>query len=106
MIDLNTEQLVPIGRVPQLLPARPNGRKIHVSAIYRWVQRGARGRRLEAIQIGGTTYTSREALQRFASCQGEEPTVLPVTSAGRRRQIEAANRRVAEILNRARPEDN
>ena len=106
MIDLHTEQLVPIGQVPSLLPSRPNGRRIHISAIYRWVQRGARGRRLEAIQIGGTTYTSREALQRFAISRDAQPVMLPVTTARRHRQIEAANNRIAEILKGSRPEDN
>jgi Protein of unknown function (DUF1580) len=106
MINLQNEQLVPIGQVPGLLPSRPNGRRIHISAIYRWVQRGARGRRLEAIQVGGTTYTSREALQRFAACRGEESTIFPVTSARRQRQIEAATQRVAEILRGSRPKDN
>ena len=106
MIDLNNEDLVPIGQVPALLPSRPNGRRLHISAVYRWVQRGARGRRLEALQIGGTTYTSREALQRFAADRGSQPVTMPVTSARRQRQIEAANRRIAEILKHSRPEDN
>ena len=65
MIDLQSEALVPLRDVPDLLPSR-QGRKLHVSTAYRWAQRGVGGRRLETVQIGGQTYTSREALDRFA----------------------------------------
>lgn len=65
MIDLAHETLVPIRDVPRLLPCRPNGKHLHISAVYRWIQRGVRGVTLESICMGGTTLTSREALQRF-----------------------------------------
>jgi hypothetical protein len=66
MINLMQEHLVPMRDVPKLLPARANGRPLHLSACYRWIEKGVRGTRLESIRVGGTTYTSREALQRFA----------------------------------------
>jgi hypothetical protein len=98
VIDIKSEQLVSLREVPKLLPARGNGRRIHVSAIYRWVQRGVRGTRLEVIRVGGTTYTSREALQRFAS-----PTA-PFSQAGtdmassRQKQIDRAVEQLDELL--------
>lgn len=64
MIDIHEETLVAIPEVPRLLPRR-NGRTIHRSAIYRWILRGCRGVVLESIKVGGLTYTSLEALQRF-----------------------------------------
>ena len=100
MIDLREETLVPLREVPRLLPPRASGRRIHISAVYRWAQRGVRGIRLETARVGGTTYTSREALQRFADagrCADSAP-VPPVTPSHRRRQIEAASRRVQAIL--------
>ena len=66
MIDVTGENLIPIRDVPGLLPPRPTGRRVHLSVVYRWIGRGIRGVRLEAIRIGGTTYTSAEALQAFA----------------------------------------
>ena len=98
MIDLATEQLVPLQEVPRLLPPRPSGKRVHVSAVYRWAQRGVGGTRLEAVRVGGTTYTSREALQRFARTppDGVPPPHTP--DPGRQRQIQDAARRVQGLL--------
>lgn len=43
MIEINQEKLIPLSEVPKRLPPRPSGRRVHVSAVYRWVQRGVRG---------------------------------------------------------------
>jgi len=45
--------------------------------------------KLETIKIGGTTYTSTQALQRFANIltRGFVPT--PVTNVNRNRQVQA-----------------
>jgi hypothetical protein len=101
MIDISTEHLIPIRDVPHHLPPRPTGRRVHVSAVYRWILRGVRGVRLETIRIGGTSYTSAEALQRFAdglnASSSNELTARPTTST-RRKQIERAEREVQAIL--------
>ena len=101
MIDLSTEELIPISSVSKLLLFRPTGKRVHVSAVYRWIQRGVHGVRLEAIRIGGTTYTSMEALQRFAdrrSPENREAPAVPATTATRRKQIEQAEQQVRELL--------
>lgn len=102
MIDLSTEHLIPIRNVPHRLPPRPTGRRVHISAVYRWIQRGVRGVQLETIRIGGTSYTSIEALQRFADRQSQPAATEPVTPTAvvrrRQREIEAAARQVEEIL--------
>jgi hypothetical protein len=41
------------------------GKKIHVSTLHRWADRGVRGRKLESIFIGGRRFTSLEAIERF-----------------------------------------
>ena len=61
MIDLQTEQIVPIGQVPKHLPHRPN-----LSTIYRWIGAGS----LETVKLGGRVFTSLEALDRFAEHRG------------------------------------
>ena len=99
MIDIEHEHLVALHDVPKLLPARSNGKFIHISAVYRWVQRGVRGIHLEIVRVGGTSYTSREALQRFATPPNTTGIQQPVqVTASRQKQIEAANRRVEEFL--------
>ena len=98
MIEIENEQLISLREVPKLLPARGNGKRIHISAVYRWAQRGVRGTRLEVIRVGGTTYTSREALQRFASPPDApfEPTTP--NSPARQQQIDRALHRLDEFL--------
>lgn len=91
------ERLLTLDEAARLRPAGRSGRPAHVSTIYRWVARGIRGVRLEAIRIGGRLYTSMEALQQFAErltlgC-GDAATSPPVaSSAARRRSAERAER--------------
>lgn len=66
MIPIQSENLIAIRDVPKHLPARPNAKRVHISACYRWISNGVRGVVLESWTIGGTTYTSLEALQRFS----------------------------------------
>jgi hypothetical protein len=102
MIDITQETLIPLREAPRRLPPRPNGKRMHISACYRWISRGVRGVRLEAIRIGGSTYTSLEALQRFADHLGAPgaPLTLPASSPPRTRQkqIDQASKRLREAL--------
>lgn len=59
-LSLREETLIPFQRAPALLPKRP-----HIATLHRWRVRGVRGVVLETCLIGGTRYTSHEALQRF-----------------------------------------
>ncbi len=99
MIDSTCETLIALADVPAHLPNRRGGRRPHVSCIYRWVQRGCRGIKLEAIQIGGTCCTSLEALQRFferltAARNGEPASAR--TAKQRHAAIESANQELAK----------
>ena len=49
-------------------PGRPT-----VRTVWRWSSRGVRGVRLQTLKVGGRTYTSREALQRFLVELNEQP---------------------------------
>lgn len=106
MIDLQHEQLVPIRMVPKLLPRHPNGKRLHISAVYRWMERGRKGVHLEWIKIGGRRYTSREALQRFseACTEAEQGSRLEpngrMTTRQRKREAEKARKAVERILGR------
>jgi hypothetical protein len=91
MIDIESEKLVSFSDARKLIPG---GRRVDLSQIYRWAQRGLRGLKLEWAQIGGRRYTSREALGRFfarlTQAAGGEATVAPIKV--RANQIEKAER--------------
>lgn len=100
MIDLASESLIPLRDVPRHLPPRPNGKRLHISAVYRWARRGVRGIILETIRMGGSTYTSREALQRFGDGAGGTPDAagkIP-TPRAREREINRATEQVRDLL--------
>ncbi len=102
MIDIIEEKMIALRDVPRHLPARPNGKRIHVSAIYRWSFRGLRGVVLDTVRVGGTQYTSEEALQRFAEALSaarlNPAPPVPVPTRKRQRQVERAEREVAAVL--------
>lgn len=64
MIQASIETLIPVNQVPAHLE-KLTGKRPHVVSIYRWIQRGVSGVRLEAISIGGGRYSSEQALDRF-----------------------------------------
>ena len=63
MIDVTSESLLLPTEVTKILPKQKG--KTNVSTVYRWMQCGLRGVRLEYVCIGGTRFTSKEALNRF-----------------------------------------
>lgn len=64
MITTQTENLIPFNQVPQHLEKK-FGHKVHIASIYRWVNRGLGGVRLETIKVGSKRFTSVEALDRL-----------------------------------------
>ncbi len=100
MIDLERETLIPLRDVPKRLPPRTNDRRLHISAVYRWATRGVRGVVLETIRIGGTTFTSVQALQRFAEAQSRDSSSTPAgpSTQARQRAIASASERVRREL--------
>lgn len=58
------EKLLPLSEVAKYVPRR-NGKKVHISTLYRWSTTGCRGVLLETIQVGATRVSSREAVIRF-----------------------------------------
>ena len=63
-MELGEETIIPLTEAPEYLPRR-RGKKIHISTLFRWAQKGTGGKQLETIKVGGTRCTSLEALQRF-----------------------------------------
>ena len=65
MIDITSEELIPFRELPDYLPKQPSGKKLHLSACYRWKKQGVQGVRLETVFIAGCSYSSKQALNRF-----------------------------------------
>jgi len=102
-IDVSAESVVTLTGACKILPPRRQGRRPNVATLYRWTNEGVRGVRLEYVMVGNTRCTSHEALQRFfdrltEQAEADRPTA-PARSAlppSRQRQIEAAERRLAD----------
>jgi hypothetical protein len=87
MISISAKTLIPLREVPEYLPRR-KGKRIAYSTIFRWCQRGIRGKRLETCRIGGMRFTSREAIDRFVADSHCDP--YPTRGDRRQRAIAAA----------------
>jgi hypothetical protein len=100
MIDLKTERPIPLAEAARLVPAARKGKRCHESTIFRWIVRGVKGVKLEALRLGGRWVTSREALQRFAErlTPDLETAQRPVPRSPARRH--RASERAAKELER------
>ena len=87
MIDFATEEPIPITLAPSHIPGRPA-----LSTIWRWLQVGVRGRKLESGMIGGRRWTSRQAIQRFLASDDAQEQPVSVSLSQRRKQSTAASK--------------
>lgn len=92
MIDPATEELIPFQQAGRRIPGNPS-----VCALHRWRQCGVRGAKLETLLVGGTRFTSTEAISRFIVAQNASDSPAPaITAKQRRTQAESANRVLEE----------
>ena len=92
MIDASTESLIRFQQAGSKIPSRPS-----ICALHRWRLNGARGVKLETLLVGGTRFTSVEAIARFITEQNrDEPPTPELTAKQRRTQAESANRVLQE----------
>lgn len=64
MIQVSNEELIKLSFAPAYIEEL-SGNRVHVATLYRWRSKGIAGVRLETIDIGGSPFTSKEALSRF-----------------------------------------
>ena len=92
MIDPATETLIRFQEAGRRIPGNPS-----VCALHRWRLSGVRGAKLETLLVGGTRFTSVEAISRFIAAQNRDEQPAPaITAKQRRTQAEAANRVLQE----------
>ncbi len=85
-IDLNQEQPITLSQVPIHVPRR-GGKKVHSSTVYRWATKGARGRMLESVLVGGIRYTTIEAVRRFLSANSQ---IVSMARSGSQNELDQA----------------
>jgi hypothetical protein len=96
------ERVFPVSDLPDHVPPR-RGRKQHISTGFRWVKApGVRGVVLETVRVGGTLYTSTQALQRFfnalsATDARPDHGAAPRSPAGRSKAADKADRELASL---------
>lgn len=76
MIDIATEDLVPLKDLPKSLPKR-NGRPVAITTVWRWATAGLKGVRLETILIGGQRFSSLAAFHRFVAAGNRGEVARP-----------------------------
>ena len=81
-INIHAEQLLTVSQAARSLPHLRGEKPVHSGTIARWIHRGVRGVRLEAVKLGRTLVTSREALQRFA--ERDSPKLSPAPTGDKR----------------------
>ena len=103
-IDIRSEQIFSLTAATKLpcFGNRRGGKRISVCTLWRWATAGVRGIKLETIMAGGSRATSLEAVERFfealtLQADGEDRHVpqSPRLPAAHRKQIEAAEKRLA-----------
>ena len=116
MCEFTEEDPIPIRKAPEHFPRQPNGKKINIATVYRWVRPGATVKsgtdrvRLEVWKVGGRSYTTVQAIKRFIRrLNGEDdemqggigatlPPKPPMTPGGRTTEIENATQRARKIV--------
>lgn len=95
-IDIGAESgdLLTLADAAKLLPVF-NGKRTHVSTLWRWCCKGSQGVQLEYTRLGSRILTTKAALQQFMEARTAAdslPRAKPRrrTTAQRRRAVEAA----------------
>jgi hypothetical protein len=111
-IDIVNEKLISPTEYTKMRPSGRNGRPMSLATVYRHMFQGVKGIRLEHVKIGGNTYTSVEAVQRFVerltSARAGTPTApagtspptpppAPRTPSARARAITQADRELERL---------
>jgi hypothetical protein len=89
-IDIEHERLLTIAEATRILPGRP-----HIATVWRWVNHGVGGQRLETIKVGWKRFTSHEALARFierTTAAADRQPIPTRTAKQRERDIARAER--------------
>ncbi len=106
MLDLTVESPIRLDEAARIVGKGRGGRPTHFSTILRWILTGVKGPagnhvRLDAVRIGGSWRTSREALQRFTEALTPRldggPAPAPRSPTARQRASDRAARELEQL---------
>ena len=96
MIDPLADELISLVEAAALFPRRRGGSKVSTSTLWRWYTRGSRGVRLEVARVGGSVYTTRDAIRNFIASRsltgGAPVPQVPAPSTRSRRAMKQLER--------------
>ena len=72
--DLLTEDLIPLNEIRKHLPKQDPPKRPSLNTIWRWINRGLGGVKLESVKIGSKTFTTKQAVARFTTAAFSNPT--------------------------------
>ena len=72
--DLLTEDLIPLNKIRNYLPKRDPPKRPSLNTIWRWINRGLGGVKLDTVEIGSKTFTTKQAVARFVTAAFEQNT--------------------------------
>ncbi len=95
MSAIMDQDLISIKQAAKLIPTRP-----HIATIWRWIEHGCRGHKLQSWLVGGQRFTSRDAIEDFFAKLNPETAQTPIptsTPKKRQREIDRAEKDLAEM---------
>ena len=101
---MGDEVLIPLQDLPEHLPKR-KGKKLSIPTIYRWVQYGLAGVKLETYYHAGIRCSSMEAIKRFdakVTAAMNSPGTLPMAKTTDRQAAKAHARAKAKLAKGAK----
>jgi len=96
MIDTTRETLLTLAQAAKAIPAI-DGRRLHVSSLWRWARKGLNGTRLDYVRVGRRVLTSRESLDRFFNAVAAADQVTYVPRLAETPKIRTAKQREVAI---------
>lgn len=81
-IDISREKIITLNEAARLVPT-VNGKRVHVSSVWRWALKGVGGVHLEYGRLGRRIVTSHEAMGRFMNALASKDAQLIDISAGK-----------------------
>jgi Protein of unknown function (DUF1580) len=100
--SLNRRSLVPLTEVPKVLARcglrSKQGKRLHISTVYRWTTRGIRGHQLSTVKVGRTRCTSTDEVIRFIRAINEPNAQIPKTGSRSTREARRVSRRARAIV--------
>lgn len=86
------QELISIKQACKLIPTRPA-----ICTVWRWIEKGCRGHRLQSWLVGGMRFTSKEAIETFIENINQGSGAIRTESPSRSKKAEAAEKELRDL---------